>query len=66
MACGLILEDEANFGQAQRPHLRLVAADGNHQGAGPLHNSLWQKGNVPITLQRWELLGEDDEIRKLW
>ncbi len=26
---------------------------------------LWKNGNVPIALQRWEMLGLDDEIRKL-
>jgi hypothetical protein len=30
------------------------------------HNSLWENGNVPIALQRWEYLGRDDEARKLW
>jgi uncharacterized protein (DUF885 family) len=26
------------------------------------HDFLWQNGNVPITLQRWEYLGLKDEI----
>jgi hypothetical protein len=30
------------------------------------HNLLWENGNVPIALQRWEYLGRDDEARKLW
>ncbi len=29
------------------------------------HNSLWLNGNVPIALQRWELLGKDDDLKKL-
>ena len=29
------------------------------------HDSLWLNGNVPIALQRWEALGDDDEIRRL-
>lgn len=29
------------------------------------HDSLWVNGNVPIALQRWELLGEADEIARL-
>lgn len=29
------------------------------------HDSLWQNGNVPIALQRWELLGKDDDLKKL-
>jgi uncharacterized protein (DUF885 family) len=31
-----------------------------------LHNFLWQDGNVPISLLRWEYLGRRDEIEKLW
>jgi uncharacterized protein (DUF885 family) len=29
------------------------------------HDYVWSNGNVPFSLQRWELLGRDDEIRKL-
>ena len=29
------------------------------------HNFLWQNGNVPIALQRWELLAKDDDLQKL-
>ena len=29
------------------------------------HNSLWLNGNVPIALQSWELLGKDDDLKKL-
>ena len=29
------------------------------------HDFLWQNGNVPIALQRWEYLGLKDEIEKL-
>jgi uncharacterized protein (DUF885 family) len=28
-------------------------------------DSLWLNGNVPIVLQRWEYLGQDDELRRL-
>jgi len=31
-----------------------------------LHNFLWENGNVPISLQRWEYLGRRDEVEKLW
>jgi len=30
-----------------------------------LHNFIWQNGNVPIALQRWEYLGLRDEIDEL-
>ncbi|HZM28277.1 MAG TPA: DUF885 family protein, partial [Gemmatimonadales bacterium] len=29
------------------------------------HDFLWKNGNVPIALQRWEMLGLDDEVRIL-
>ena len=29
------------------------------------HDFVWKNGNVPIALQRWEMLGLDDEIRML-
>lgn len=29
------------------------------------HDTLWLNGNVPLALQRWEMLGLDDEVRTL-
>jgi len=29
------------------------------------HDYVWTNGNVPLSLQRWELLGLDDDIRKV-
>jgi len=29
------------------------------------HDYVWKNGNVPLSLQRWELLGLDDDIRKV-
>lgn len=29
------------------------------------HDFVWKNGNVPIVLQRWELLGKDEELSKL-
>jgi len=29
------------------------------------HDSLWLNGNVPISLQRWEMLGLQDEIDRI-
>jgi uncharacterized protein (DUF885 family) len=29
------------------------------------HDFVWKNGNVPIALQRWELLGEDDDLRAI-
>jgi uncharacterized protein (DUF885 family) len=28
------------------------------------HDYVWKNGNVPIALQRWEYLGETDEVAK--
>jgi uncharacterized protein (DUF885 family) len=29
------------------------------------HDYVWSNGNVPLSLQRWELLGLDDDVKKL-
>jgi uncharacterized protein (DUF885 family) len=29
------------------------------------HNYVWSNGNVPLSLQRWELLGLDDDVKAL-
>jgi uncharacterized protein (DUF885 family) len=29
------------------------------------HDYVWNNGNVPLSLQRWDLLGLDDDIRKV-
>ncbi|MGA2738039.1 MAG: DUF885 family protein [Bryobacteraceae bacterium] len=29
------------------------------------HDYVWRNGNVPLSLQRWELLGLDDDVRKV-
>ena len=28
------------------------------------HDFVWKNGNVPISLQRWEYLGKDDDVPK--
>ncbi len=42
---------------------RMKAGDGFNLRA--FHDSLWLNGNVPIALQRWEMVGVKDEIAKL-
>jgi Bacterial protein of unknown function (DUF885) len=49
--------------------LRLLA-DCARSGAGDLdlqsfHDRLWREGNVPISLQRWELLDDDSDLRRV-
>jgi uncharacterized protein (DUF885 family) len=29
------------------------------------HNFVWSNGNVPLSLQRWELLGLDDDVKRV-
>ena len=38
---------------------------GDHFSLREFHDFVWKNGNVPIALQRWEMLGLEDEIRKL-
>lgn len=49
--------------------LRFLAdarrVQGNKFSLRAFHDSLWKNGNVPIALQRWELLGLRDEIDAL-
>jgi len=40
-------------------------AQGDSFSLRRFHDILWLNGNVPIVLQRWELLGLDDEVRAL-
>ncbi len=48
---------------------RLLAGARLRQGNGfslrRFNDTLWLNGNVPLSLQRWELLGLDDEVRAL-
>ena len=48
---------------------RLLAGARLLQGASfsvrRFHDTLWLNGNVPLSLQRWELLGLDDEVQVL-
>ena len=46
--------------------LRFLSDARRQQGASfdlqAFHDFLWQNGNVPLALQRWEYLGEKDDI----
>ena len=54
-------------GKSQIMHFLADArlAQGDKFSLRKFHDFLWLNGNVPITLQRWEYLGEDDELRKI-
>jgi hypothetical protein len=49
--------------------LRLLAdcasAEGNEFDLQRFHDRLWREGNVPISLQRWELLDDDGDLRRI-
>ncbi|RXZ47534.1 DUF885 family protein [Agromyces fucosus] len=39
-----------------------VVASGDDFSLREFHNSLWLNGNVPVSLQRWELLGDRGDV----
>ncbi|WP_369139096.1 DUF885 family protein [Modestobacter versicolor] len=41
----------------------LVAAQGDAFDLRAFHERLWLEGNVPLALQRWELLGTEPDLR---
>jgi uncharacterized protein (DUF885 family) len=49
--------------------LRFLAdaklAQGNKFSLRAFHDFVWKNGNVPISLQRWEYLGRDDELKTI-
>ncbi|WP_411700077.1 DUF885 family protein [Conyzicola sp.] len=47
--------------------LRLIADAAEREGftARAFHDSVWKNGNVPFALQRWELLGDDADVRAI-
>jgi uncharacterized protein (DUF885 family) len=55
------------IGKTQILHFLAEAklAQGDKFSLRAFHDFLWQNGNVPIALQRWEYLGDDDEMRAL-
>jgi uncharacterized protein (DUF885 family) len=40
----------------------LVAAQGDAFDLRAFHERLWLEGNVPLSLQRWELLGTEPDL----
>ncbi len=48
---------------------RMLAERRLQQGAKfslrEFHDYVWSNGNVPLSLQRWELLGLDDDVKKV-
>jgi uncharacterized protein (DUF885 family) len=42
-----------------------VRAQGSEFDLQAFHDRLWLEGNVPIALQRWELLDDDSDLRRI-
>jgi Bacterial protein of unknown function (DUF885) len=55
------------IGKSQILHFLADAklAQGDKFSLRAFHDFLWTNGNVPIALQRWEYLGEDDDLRAI-
>jgi uncharacterized protein (DUF885 family) len=55
------------IGKSQILHFLADAklAQGDKFSLRAFHDFLWSNGNVPIALQRWEYLGEDDDLRAI-
>jgi hypothetical protein len=64
-APGLAISYEIGKLQIQR----LLADRRLQQGAKfnlrDFHDFVWRNGNVPLSLQRWELLGLDDDVKRI-
>jgi uncharacterized protein (DUF885 family) len=55
------------IGKVQILHFLADAklAQGDKFSLREFHDFLWENGNLPIALQRWEYLGEDDDLRAI-
>jgi uncharacterized protein (DUF885 family) len=55
------------IGKSQILHFLADAklAQGEKFSLRAFHDFLWRNGNAPIALQRWEYLGEDDDLRAI-
>lgn len=55
------------IGKSQILHFLADAklAQGDKFSLRTFHDFLWRNGNVPIALQRWEYLGEDDDLQAI-
>ena len=55
------------IGKSQILHFLADAklARGDKFGMLDFHDFVWKNGNVPVALQRWEYLGEDDDLHAM-
>ena len=61
-APGVAIDYEIGKLQIQRLLADRRLQQGNKFSLREFHDYVWRNGNVPFTLQRWELLGLDDDV----
>lgn len=64
-APGLAIAYEIGKLQIERMLAQRRLQQGDKFKLREFHDYVWSNGNVPLSLQRWELLGLDDDIRKV-
>jgi uncharacterized protein (DUF885 family) len=64
-APGLAIDYEIGKLQIERLLADRRLQQGDKFNLRDFHDYVWTNGNVPLSLQRWELLGFDDDIKKL-
>jgi len=64
-APGLAIDYEIGKLQIERMLAERRLQQGDKFSLRDFHDYVWSNGNVPLALQRWELLGLDDDIKKV-
>jgi hypothetical protein len=64
-APGLAIAYEIGKLQIERMLAERRLQQGDRFNLREFHDYVWSNGNVPLSLQRWELLGVDDDIKKV-
>jgi hypothetical protein len=64
-APGLGIAYEIGKLQIQRMLAERRLEQGDKFSLREFHDYVWSNGNVPLSLQRWELLGLDDDVKKM-
>jgi hypothetical protein len=64
-APGLAIDYEIGKLQIERMLAERRLQQGDHFSLREFHDYVWSNGNVPLSLQRWELLGLADDIKRV-
>jgi hypothetical protein len=65
VAPGLALAYQVGKSQILRFLADCTRAEGDAFDLQRFHDRLWREGNVPISLQRWEVLDDDGDLRRV-